>query len=146
MEQSTKKPDFTGTWELDLIRSSYKIPSQLPPLKSSTFFIDHKEPHWVLDRTHVWEDENIKDVLKIEQDIDGKYVIHDWTNANATIKARMYWENEAIIFDSEIIFPNEIASNIARYKLEDNGETFIADENYQSESHSHVNHWVFNKK
>jgi hypothetical protein len=135
-----KRPDFSGIWVLNLQKSNLEI----PPPKSAIFVIDHREPHWVLERTHIWKDKDIEDVLKIELDIDGKQLVSD--HGDNKIKAHMYWENETLIFDSEIIIPNETASNVVRYVLKDNGKTFIADENYQSISHSHVNHWVFNKK
>jgi len=144
MEKSIKKPNFSGTWELDLDKSSIKLMPKQPPLKSAIFVIDHKEPHWILERTHFHDD--IESVLRIEQDINGKQVIHERAIADVTIKARMYWEKGTIIFDSEIMYPDGVASNVVRYMLADNGNTFIADENFQSKWHSHENHFVFFKK
>ena len=61
MENNIIKPDFSGTWELDLKRSNL----QSPPPKSMIFDIDHKEPNWAVKRTFVYEsgEKNVWDEL-----------------------------------------------------------------------------------
>ena len=44
------KPDFTGTWEFNPSRSSLQNPAP----ESSTFGIEHREPYFYLERTHVF--------------------------------------------------------------------------------------------
>ena len=139
MAQNNIKPDFSGTWKLDFKKSSLQTP--LP--KSMIFIIDHNEPNWGVERTYVFEngEENIwKDNLTT----DGKEVIRDFSNNKS--KVRLYWENDILIFDSEIILPNETASNVVRYSLTNNGKTFIAEEVFKSKSHNHNNRYVFYKE
>ncbi len=45
------RPDFSGTWVLDLSRSSLEITSP----DSSIFVIDHVEPRLTVERTHVFD-------------------------------------------------------------------------------------------
>jgi hypothetical protein len=44
------KPDFTGTWKLNHGKSSLQIPAP----ESTIFVIEHSEPHFHLERTHVF--------------------------------------------------------------------------------------------
>ena len=138
METNAIKPDFSGTWKLDVNKSSLQTP--LP--KSMIFVIDHREPIWVLERTLV--NDVGENVLKIELTTDGKQVVRDFDNFKS--KSRLYWENVTLIFDSEVIFSNETGSNVVRYSLTDNGKTFLAEETFKSKSHSHFNQYVFNKQ
>ena len=139
MEKSTKKLDFSGAWKLDFKKSSLQTP--LP--KSMIFVIDHKEPNWEVKRTYVYEDGE-ENIWEIKLTTDGKKVIRDFGKNKGRV--RLYWDNEILIFDSEIMFPNETASNVVRYSLTDNGKTFIAEETFKSKSHSHYNRYIFYKE
>lgn len=139
MAQNNIKPDFSGTWKLDFIKSSLQTP--LP--KSMIIVIDHKDPNWEFKRTYVYEDGE-ENILEIKLTTDGKQVIRDFGNNKGRV--RLYWDNEILIFDSEIMLPNETASNVVRYSLTDNGKTFIAEETFKSKSHSHFNRYIFYKE
>ena len=138
METNAIKPNFSGTWKLDSQKSSLQIPQP----KSMIFVIDHREPNWAVKRTLI--NEAGENIWEIELTTDGKQVVRDY--GNHKVEARLYWENETLILDSEIISSNETGSNVVRYSLTDNGTIFIAEEHYKSKSHSHINRWVFNKQ
>ena len=137
--QNNKKPDFSGTWKLDLKKSSLEIPTP----KSMIFVIVHDEPNWEVKRTFVFENGK-EDIWETKLTTDGKQVIHDFNNNDG--KVRLYWENDSLIFDSEIMFPDETASNVVRYSLTDNGKTFVAEETFKSITYSHKNRYVFYKE
>jgi hypothetical protein len=115
------KPDFTGTWEFNSNKSTLQIPSP----DSTTFVIEHREPHFHLERTHVFGTLN---------------------QGGLEIRARLYWEGETLVCDSRLEQGGEQATNIVRYSLADEGQTFIAEEQFRSREHSHENRWVFDKQ
>ena len=57
----------------------------------------------------------------------------------------MYWEDDSLVFDSRFVHEGEEASNIVRYRLEDAGQTLIANERLHSNQFKHANLWVFEK-
>lgn len=133
----TSKPDFSGTWAFDPDRSSLQIASP----DSSTFVIEHREPHWRLERTHVFGGSS--DTFTLELTTDGKPVT--FTHRGFEVHARLYWDGETLVFDSTLSHEGHVATNVVRYKLADGGRTFIAEERMQSEQETHDNFWFFEK-
>jgi hypothetical protein len=131
------KPDFSGTWQLDLERSSLQIRSP----DASTFVIDHDDPHWHLERTHVWGDRS--DTLTLELTTDGELraeTIEGWE-----VRSRMHWEEETLVFNTKMSRGEQRTRVVVRYRLEDEGATFIAEEHLDRGQESHDNYWVFSR-
>lgn len=61
------------------------------------------------------------------------------------IRARLYWEDDALVFDSKLIREGEQATNLVRYTLEDEGQTFVAKEYFRGEQQNYSNTWIFDK-
>jgi len=132
------KPDFTGTWEFNSSRSALQIPAP----ESSTFVIKHREPYFYLERTHVSGD-NI-DTFAIALTTDGKNVVCN--HRGMEIIARLYWEGEILVCDSIIDLEGVQITNVVRYGIADEGQTFIAEERLRSVEHNHENKWVFDRR
>src|SRR5262245_43548967 len=132
------KPDFTGTWKFNRSRSSLQIPAP----DSTTFVIEHREPRFHLSRTHVVGGN--RDTFSIELTTDGERVVcnHD----GLEIQARLRWEGETLVFDSELVREGTRATNVVRYRLAEAGRAFVAEESFRSEQHSHENTWVFDRQ
>lgn len=131
------KPDFSGTWKFDPERSSL----QITPPDASTFVIEHDDPHWRLERTHVFGGKS--DTLTLELTTDGGLVtstIDGWQR-----RARMHWEDRTLVLDSMTSRGEQVTTVVVRYKLEDDGRTFIAEEHLERGRESHDNLWVFEK-
>jgi len=131
------KPDFSGTWKFDPERSSLQITSP----DASTFIIEHQEPHWRLERTHVYGGSS--DTLNLELTTDGKpatRTIQGWT-----IQSRMHWEDGTLVLDSTTSREGQVTTVVVRYRLEDGGRTFVAEEHLEREQGTHDNLWVFEK-
>ena len=131
-------PDFSGIWEFDPKRSSLQIESP----ESSIFVIEHREPHWRLERTHVFG--GSEDTFTMELTTDGKPVVLN--HCGWEFHARLYWDGETLVLDSKFTRDGELVTNVVRYTLADNGRTFIAEERLRGEQHSHDNRWVFEKQ
>ena len=132
------KPNFTGTWKFNQSKSALQIPAP----ESTTFVIAHSEPHFHLQRTHVFDGNS--DTFSIDLTTDGKVVVIH--HGGFEMHARADWEGEALVFYSTLERGGEQATNIVRYSLADDGQTFIAEERFQSQAHQHENKWVFDKQ
>jgi hypothetical protein len=136
--QPMAKPDFSGTWKFNRSKSSL----QIPPPDSTIFTIEHHEPRFHLSRTHVFAGK--RDTFSIDLTTDGETAVREHNNMK--IYARLYWENETLVFDSKIEREGKKATNVVRYKLADKGQTFIAEERFRSEQQSYENTWGFDKQ
>ena len=131
------RPDFSGKWKFNRAKSSL----QIPPPESTTFVIEHREPLFRLTRTHVIDGQ--EDTFGIELRTDGEPVSRG--HRGFEIRARLYWEDDALVFDSTLTREGKQATNVVRYTLENDGQTFVADEQFNSEQQSYSNMWVFKK-
>ena len=133
-----KTPDFTGTWRFNPAKSLL----QIPPPDSTIFVIEHLEPYFHLERTHVVGPTS--DTFTIDLIADGQPVRK--RHGDIDILARMYWENEVLVFHSELKRGTEAGTNIVRYHLADQGHTFTALEEVRMPEHTHTNKWVFDRE
>jgi hypothetical protein len=132
------KPDFTGIWKFNRSRSSLQIPEP----DSTTFVIEHREPRFRLCRTHVVGGNS--DTFSIELTADGEQVVCN--HGGLEIQARLRWERDTLVFDSELAREGTRATNVVRYRLGDAGQTLVAEESLRSAQHSHENTWVCDRE
>jgi dienelactone hydrolase len=137
-EEVMSKSDFSGTWKLNRSKSSLQIPWP----DSTSFTIEHREPRFHLSRTHVFAGKS--DTFSIDLTTTGETVVRD--HVGMKIHVRLYWEGETLVFDSKLEREGEKGTNVVRYKLADEGRTFIAEERFRSELRSYENTWVFDKQ
>ena len=132
------KPDFTGSWKFNPDKSSLQIPAP----ESTTFVIDHREPRFHLERTHVFGGNS--DTFCIDLITNGEAVVR--AHAGFEINASLYWKAETLVFDSKLEREGEQATNIVRYSLSDDGQSFIAIEQFCGKEYSYENTWVFDRQ
>ena len=131
------KPNFSGTWKFNPEKSQL----QIPPPDFSTFLFRHDEPDFFLTRTLVMA--GVEDTFSIHLRTDGKTV--ETQHRGMDIKAQLRWEENTLIFDSVILRDDDEATNVVRYRLEDDGKTFIAEEKFTSAEINYKNIWVLEK-
>ena len=137
LETPLPKPDFSGTWKFDPERSSLQMQSP----DASTFIIEHRDPSWRLERTHVFGERS--DTLTLELTTDGEpttFTLHGWE-----VESRLRWEDSSLVFHSTMRREGRLTTVEVRYRLEDDGRTFVAEEHMESEETTHDNLWVFEK-
>ena len=131
------KPDFSGTWRFNPSRSLL----QIPPPDSTTFIIDHREPHFRLKRTLVHG--QTADTFEIDLTTDGTPVRK--RHGDLDFDGRLTWDADTLVFESFVTRGVETGTNIVRYQLADQGRTFIALEEVRSPNYNHSNRWVFDR-
>jgi hypothetical protein len=95
-----------------------------------------------LERTHIFGGKS--DTFSVALTTDGELIAIN--HGGFEIHSRLYWEGDSLVFDCEFVHEGEQATNIVRYRLEDAGQTFIAEEQLLSTQHKHDNMWVFDKQ
>lgn len=131
------RPNFTGTWRANFAKSKLQIKQP----DNTTFTIDHREPRFKLSRTHTFEGKS--DTWGIELTTDGKEVV--LREAQRTIRARLIWDGDALVFDVAIEMPAGTGADKVRYSLSRDGKTFTATERYRDPQLSYENLWVFDR-
>jgi hypothetical protein len=109
---------------------------------STLFVIDHREPFLRISRTHIAAGKT--DSFTIDLSTDGTPVVID--RAGAQLRARAYWDDNTLVFDTTILQGEEEASNIVRYSLDLAGKSFIAAERFRSRTLNYDNRWVLDKE
>jgi hypothetical protein len=134
--QTGMKPDFNGTWALNLAKSKLEI----QPPTSSTFYITHKEPVFRLERTHVYNEKS--NTRSIELITGGPEVVRKEDNFHA----RLFWKQNALVLDSYWIEDGTKTTNIVTYTISNDRLVFTADEQVAGPKVKHHNVWIFDRR
>jgi len=109
---------------------------------STVFIIEHREPRFHLERTHVVGE--TRDEFQIDLTTDGR-VTHS-THGGMHIESRAFWDGDVLVFDSLVTVGGEKGTNVVRYEIADGGKSLIARERVEFQSQSHSNLWVFDRQ
>jgi hypothetical protein len=132
------KPDFSGTWKFNPSKSVLQIPAP----DSTIFIVEHREPVFRIQRTHVFGQKS--DTFALDLTTDGKEATID--RGDMQIRARVYWEGDTLVFDTRLVKQGEEATNLVRYKLAETLDSFTAEERFRSKSLNYDNIWVMDKE
>jgi hypothetical protein len=134
------KPDFSGTWVLNLQRCQLQFPSKLD---SGTIIIEHRDPAFRFSRTFVVGGK--EDALSFELTTDGREKIVK--EPDRTTTSRMSWDGDVLVLDERIVLADgRAAINTVRYGLHESGRMLIAEEKFRGPVHKHDNVWVADRK
>jgi hypothetical protein len=137
---SSDRPNFSGTWELDVARSNF---GPVPGPSKSTQVIEHQEPHLRLTadsegfmgETHV-ELEMITDGSETEQTVDGR-----------PRKMQTYWDGAALVTEWEVANPGQARfAMVDRRTLSQDGETMTVKRQLRSNGADWEQTAVFTRK
>ena len=131
------KPNFTGTWKFNPAQSVLQIPAP----DATLFVMDHREPALRITRTHIIGER--RDVFSLDLTTDGQEVTVE--RDELRIRCRAYWDGETLVFDSRLSRAGEEGTNIVRYTLADDGETFRAEERFRSGALNYDNLWTLDR-
>ncbi len=137
MTQAPTKPDFSGTWRANFAKSKLQI--QQP--ESTVFVLDHREPRFILSRTHTFAGKS--DTWGIELITDGKETVRK--ESGRALHVRLTWEGDSLVFDVELDLPEGKGHDRVKYSISPDGKTFTAQESYRDPKTSYDNLWVFDR-
>jgi hypothetical protein len=137
---SGDKPDFSGTWVLNLQKSHLEADFGT---QSGTFTVDHKEPAFRFRRVFIAGGK--EDAASYELTTDGHEKVVPGPGRTTT--SRLYWDGDVLVLDEKIVLADgRAATNVVRYSLSDGGRTLVADEKFRGPFHKHDNLWVADRK
>lgn len=84
--QKSNKPDFSGTWQLDLQRTRF---GEVPQPKHLVLQIEHREPEIQILMTTTTDDGDTRETLKLTT--DGKQYAHTVQGRACMASAQWYW-------------------------------------------------------
>ena len=132
------RPDFTGNWLLDHTRSRLEIKAP----DTTLFEIAHNEPVWRVKRTHVYEGKPDTNVTELT--IGAEPVESQWERGTRTSK--IDWRENALELTLNFSTTSGDAWDVVvRYRLTDDGKTFVAEETMEGGTFSYNNSWVFSR-
>lgn len=131
------RPDYSGEWLFSAGSSRLQIGSP----DAVSFTIEHHEPSFRLERLLRFGDRS--DTFTIELVIGNEH--EPIVRGDAMLYPSMEWDAEQLVLRTTIRRQGELATNLLRYHLEDDGAVLVAEESYRSSSQSYDNRWVFRK-
>ena len=134
------KPDFSGTWVLNLEKS------RLDPrmhVEMGTITIDHREPQFHFHRLFVTAGKN--DEFSYALTTDGKETVAE--EKGQTVHSHLYWDGDVLVYSVLMVRQDgRQATNIVRYSLRDGGKTIVAEEKFRGPILKYDNLWISDRK
>lgn len=127
-----QKPNFTGTWVLNLEKS--KLDSPPEGLTSSEFIIKQEGDKFKLTRYHIFGNKRKK--ISFKMTADGKT-----RKVKLLFKGKLEWKGDTL----QATLWRKNFLNIVNYKFGDNQNEFTADEVFTGKPKDHHSIWVFDK-
>jgi hypothetical protein len=140
--QSAQKPNFSGTWILNLQKSTLEVWDQ--PI-AATFIIQHHESEFHLKRTHIYRDGE-RDTWSHDLITDGR---HKEVQNEGTIRevTRMYWDGDVLVLDMKSTATDgSTGTNVVRYSLSVDGNTMTTIEREDFPGGRRTNLWVYDRE
>jgi hypothetical protein len=141
--QNKPVPPFTGTWTLDLHRSTFDGKAH-PPIAAEVV-IRYDGTHWHRWRSHTGPDGKV-DAHAVDLIVDSPkpLIVKD---GPVTFFSRITHDGNALVLKEDIVADTgEKATNTVRYTLEDNGKTLIEFEQEITPEGNETNRWVSTRK
>ena len=131
------RPDYSGEWHFSKCASRLQIP--VP--QSVEFTIEHREPHFRLERSLLQDGSHHTITLDLEIGTDNEPFVRD----EALVFPSLEWDADDLIFSATIVGPEGRSTNEVRYHLDEDGTLLLADERFSGAAMRYENHWVFRK-
>jgi hypothetical protein len=123
--RAADKPNFSGKWTLNLVRSEYG--SQAPP-KQLTDVITHREPRLKIETV---------EVSPLDQEVRqaAEYTTNGKENTNTVlgneVKSTAKWEGDTLVIDSRSSFAGRTVELNDRWRLVQGGKVILIDRTIQ---------------
>ena len=131
-------PDFSGTWVMNKFRTRLEI--AMPD--SSIFHVRHDDPVLTITRIHAAGGK--ADTITLALRTDGTAV--ELNGHGVVVTNRTWWDGDEIVSESHVPQSAGVATNIVRYSLSADGDTFYGEERFQSATLQYHNRWVFDRR
>jgi hypothetical protein len=135
------KPNFSGTWKLNLQRSGPIMPRGLEAL---TIVIEHRDPKITSRETRVVSGKvtSTKDGTEKIEEIE-----HVWhPEPGSTVKQRQTWSGVTLLKHWEKTVTGTAYVSDIKQTLSEDGKVLIMSEHYREPGMERIRDWVFEKQ
>jgi hypothetical protein len=141
--QKKTVPPFTGTWTLDLHRTTF-VGKPHPPIAAEVI-IRYDGTHWHRWRSHTAPDGKVDtSAMDLIVDSPKPLVVK---NGPVTFYSRITRDGDALVLKQDLVADTgEKATNTVRYTLEDSGKTLVEFEQEVTTQGNETNRWVSVRK
>ena len=141
--QAAHIPAFSGSWTLDLQRSTFEGKPH-PPI-AGEIVIGYDGTHWHRWRSYTSPGGKV-DARAIDLTVDSPEPLVVKTDAY-TSYTKIHRDGDALVLTQEFVANNgDKASNTVRYTLEDHGNTLVEAEHEETPAGNETNRWVSVRK
>lgn len=126
------KPDFSGTWVLNLQKSHLEDMGE--SFTGSRFIIEQKGDKLILTRYHYFGEK--KNRIRFHMKADGKT-----RKVKILFKGKLEWQEEVLL----ATLWRKNFNNVVHYRFGSSTDEFIADEVFKGLPKDHHNIWVFDR-
>jgi hypothetical protein len=138
--RSAGKPNFSGTWKLNLHRSGPIMPRGLEAL---TMVIEHRDPEITSAETRVVAGKVTKGSGTAR--IDGvEHISHP--EPDATVRQRQWWSGEGLLSHWEKTAGGITYISDIKQTLSKDGKVLTMSEHYREPGMERIRDWVFEKQ
>ena len=120
-----QKPDFSGTWKLNVAKSEFGV---LPPLESRTDVITHKDPS--LSDSVTQEGAEGKQQYTTNYTTDGKEVVNQI--GPREFKTTVKWVGSSLTLTSKFVYEGADVVGESTWTLSSDGKTLTVNIHYAS--------------
>lgn len=110
------KPDFSGTWKIDLNKSVF---GPAPPPTSMTLIIDHRDPDISLHQSSTGPEGDRNVIAKYST--AGKETVNDFMGT--PVKSKAHWDGKTLVIDSSLDSGGAEVKLTQKWILSDGGKT-----------------------
>lgn len=129
----TQKPDYSGTWVLNLEKSRLTSPHS-PKITKTVFIIEQQGDNFTLTRYQYRGEKKRK--FKVKMTADGQQ-----RKVKLLFNGKVEWLAETL----RASLWNKGFSNVVSYSFGTSRDEFIADETFTSAKTNYHNYWVFDR-
>jgi hypothetical protein len=129
--------DFSGRWQFAPDASTLQIARP----DAAAFTIEHREPSFRLERTLTFGERSDTFAIELTVGTDRGPI----PRGEAMLYPSLRWDGDDLVFFTRIVHDGEEATNLVRYRLEEDGTVLIAEESFRSSAQSYDNRWVFTR-
>jgi hypothetical protein len=115
MAVAAEKPDFSGTWKLDIDKSSF---GPMPPPAGMTRTIDQKGPDITVLQSMTGPDMNVT----LKYSAEGKETANSFMGTD--FKSKAGWDGKALVIHNDVDAGGAHVTSTDKWTLSDDGKTY----------------------
>jgi hypothetical protein len=139
----TAKPDFSGTWTLDLAKSDF---GQMPAPQSVVYVVEHKEPNVKISSTQVGEQGEMTNVRNISTDGKENTNTMRAMGSEQEMKSTTTWDANKLVTSLKVAFQGTPVEIVDSWDLSADGKVLTISRQFKTAQGDFAQKTVFNKK